>query len=329
MVKEATAMGYQLQVGPEAEFFLFHTDSEGKPTTVTHDQASYFDLAPVDLGENARRDMVLVLEDMGFEIEASHHEVAPGQHEIDFKYGCAVATADKIATFKHAVRVIAQRHGLHASFMPKPVFGVNGSGMHCHQSLFRGDENIFYDPSTPNKLSSEAMYYIGGILKHARAFAAITNPTVNSYKRLVPGYEAPVYIAWSEKNRSPLVRIPAKRGLSTRIEVRNPDPSCNPYLAFAVMLKAGLDGIQNKITPPPAVDYNLYEMTEEEREARGIAALPGDLYAALKELRKDEVIQAALGDHIYERFMEAKRREWDEYNQQVHVWEIERYLTVF
>ena len=329
LTKEAANMGYQLQVGPEAEFFLFHTDSDGKPTTITHDQASYFDLAPVDLGENARRDMVLALEEMGFEVEASHHEVAPGQHEIDFKYGCAVATADKIATFKHTVRVIAQRHGLHASFMPKPVFGVNGSGMHCHQSLFRGDENIFYDPTTPNKMSAEAMFYIGGILKHARGFAAITNPTVNSYKRLVPGYEAPVYIAWSEKNRSPLVRIPAKRGLSTRLEVRNPDPSCNPYLAFAAMLKAGLDGIKNKIQPPPAVDDNLYEMTEDEREAKGIEALSGDLYAALKELRKDPVIQEALGEHIYSRFMEAKRREWDEYNRQVHVWEVERYLTMF
>lgn len=329
MVKEAATMGFKLQVGPEAEFFLFHTDSEGKPTTITHDQASYFDLAPVDLGENARRDMVLALEEMGFEVEASHHEAAPGQHEIDFKYGCAVATADKIATFKHTVRVIAQRHGLHASFMPKPVHGINGSGMHCHQSLFCGEENVFYDPATPNKLSAEAMYYIGGILKHARGFAAITNPTVNSYKRLVPGYEAPVYIAWSEKNRSPLVRIPAKRELSTRIEVRNPDPSCNPYLAFAVMLKAGLDGIKNQTQPPPAVDDNLYEMTDEEREAKGIKSLPGDLYAALKELKKDAVIQEALGEHIYSRFLEAKRREWNEYNQQVHVWEIERYLAIF
>jgi glutamine synthetase len=329
IVKEAASMGFQMLVGPEAEFFLFHTDSDGKPTTITHDQASYFDLAPVDLGENARRDMVLALEEMGFEVEASHHEVAPGQHEIDFKYGCAVATADKIATLKHTIRVIAQRHGLHASFMPKPVYGVAGSGMHCHQSLFRDKENAFFDPTTPNQLSQEALYYIGGILQHARAFAAITNPTVNSYKRLVPGFEAPVYVAWSEKNRSPLVRIPAKRGMSTRIEVRNPDPSCNPYLALAVMLKAGLDGIKQQITPPSPVDDNLYDMDRQERVRRGIPSLPSDLNEALAELKKDRVIQEALGEHIYDRFMEAKTKEWELYRTQVHPWEIERYLAIY
>ncbi|NLK50949.1 MAG: type I glutamate--ammonia ligase [Syntrophomonadaceae bacterium] len=329
VVREAAEMGFQMQVGPEAEFFLFHTDREGKPTTITHDQAGYFDLAPVDLGENARRDMVLALEEMGFEVEASHHEVAPGQHEIDFKYGCALATADKIATLKHTVRVIAQQHGLHASFMPKPVYGVNGSGMHCHQSLFQGQENAFYDPSTPNQLSVTALHYVGGILKHARAFAAITNPTVNSYKRLLPGYEAPVYVAWSEKNRSPLVRIPAKRGISTRIEVRNPDPSCNSYLALAVMLKAGLDGIKHKMVPPAPVDDNLYEMDAQERERRGIPSLPCDLREALEELKKDQVIQEALGEHILDRFLEAKTKEWDLYRTQVHPWEIERYLATY
>ena len=329
VMKEAAEMGYVMQVGPEAEFFLFHTDQEGKPTTMTHDQAGYFDLAPVDLGENARRDMVLALEEMGFEVEASHHEVAPGQHEIDFKYDCALATADKIATFKHAVRVIAQRHGLHASFMAKPVYGINGSGMHCHQSLFRGKENVFFDPQAPSQLSQVAMQYMAGILKYARSFTVITNPTVNSYKRLVPGYEAPVYIAWSERNRSPLVRIPAKRGLSTRIEVRHPDPSCNPYLALAVMLKAGLAGIKEQLVPPPPVDENLYEMCAAERAARGVDSLPGSLYEALEELKKDKVTREALGEHIYDRFIEAKTREWDEYRTQVHQWEINRYLTLF
>jgi len=329
VVKEAAAMGFQMNVGPELEFFLFHTDAEGKPTTLTHDQAGYFDLAPVDLGENARRDMVLALEEMGFEVEASHHEVAPGQHEIDFKYGCAVATADKIATFKYVVRVIAQRHGLHASFMPKPVASINGSGMHCHQSLFRGEENAFYDPQAPKKLSQTALYYIGGLLEHARAFTAVTNPIVNSYKRLVPGYEAPVYIAWSERNRSPLIRIPAKRGLSTRIELRSPDPACNPYLAMAVMLKAGLDGIKRRLSPPPPVDDNLYEMSEPERVSKGIASLPGSLYEALEELKKDTVIKEALGEHILDRFLEAKTREWDCYRKEVHPWEIERYLATY
>ncbi|NPV90305.1 MAG: type I glutamate--ammonia ligase [Firmicutes bacterium] len=329
VVKEAADMGFGMQVGPEAEFFLFHTDREGNPTTLTHDQAGYFDLAPIDLGENARRDMVLALEEMGFEVEASHHEVAPGQHEIDFKYGCAVNTADKIATFKHAVRVIAQRHGLHASFMAKPVYGENGSGMHCHQSLFTGKENAFFDPNTPNQLSQIALSYMAGVLAHARGLAAVTNPTVNSYKRIVPGYEAPVYIAWSERNRSPLIRIPARRGLGTRIEVRHPDPSCNPYLALAVMLKAGLDGIKNKMVPPAPVDENLYEMNTAEREKRGIASLPGSLEEALQELQKDKVIQEALGDHIYNRFVEAKMREWDEYRTQVHKWELDRYLTLF
>ncbi|NPV89558.1 MAG: type I glutamate--ammonia ligase [Firmicutes bacterium] len=329
VVKEAEDMGFQMNVGPESEFFLFHTDENGDPGTVTHDQAGYFDLAPIDLGENARRDMVLVLEEMGFEVEAAHHEVAPGQHELDFKYGPAVATADKIATLKHVVRVMAQRHGLHASFMPKPLFGINGSGMHCHQSLFRGKENAFYDPTTPDQLSQDALYYIGGILKHARGFAAVTNPIINSYKRLVPGYEAPVYLAWSEKNRSPLIRIPARRGLGTRIEVRNPDPACNPYLALAVMLKAGLDGIKQKIDPPEPVDENLYEMSQLEREKLGIMSLPGSLEEALQELKNDRVIQEAMGEHIYNSFMAAKMKEWDEYRLQVHPWEIKRYLTTF
>ncbi|WP_406676185.1 type I glutamate--ammonia ligase [Moorella sp. ACPs] len=328
VLAEAEAMGYTMYAGPEAEFFLFHTDGRN-PTLETHDQAGYFDLSPVDLGEDARRDMVLALEAMGFEIEASHHEVAPGQHEIDFKYDNALATADKIATFKFVVRTIAQRHGLHATFMPKPVAGINGSGMHTHQSLFKDGQNAFYDPGDPLQLSQTAYHYIGGLMHHARAIAAITNPTVNSYKRLVPGFEAPVYIAWSPRNRSPLIRVPAKRGASTRIELRNPDPACNPYLALAVMLKAGLDGIKKRIQPPAPVERNIYEMTAAERRDLGIGSLPADLKEALEELSRDEVIREALGEHIYQRFVEAKEKEWDEYRVQVHRWEVEQYLTMF
>lgn len=329
VLAEAAAMGYTMQVGPELEFFLFNVDKDGRPTLDTHDSAGYFDLAPVDLGENARRAMVLTLEEMGFEIEASHHEVAPGQHEIDFKYSDALDVADKIMTFRMVVRITAQRHGLHATFMPKPVFGINGSGMHMNQSLFKGGKNVFYDPATPDQLSETAKYYIGGLINHARSFAAITNPTVNSYKRLVPGYEAPVYIAWSGRNRSPLIRIPAKRGSSTRIELRNPDPSCNPYLAIAVALKAGLDGIKNKILPPPPTNQNIYHMTAAERKELNIDSLPASLSEALQELAKNDVIKNALGGHVYEKFVEAKELEWDKFRIQIHAWEIDEYLTKF
>lgn len=326
---EAAELGYTMKVGPEAEFFLFQVDENGQPTTKTHDNAGYFDLTPVDMGENARRSMVLTLEEMGFEIEASHHEVAPGQHEIDFKYDDALDVADKIVTFKFVVRTIAQRHGLHATFMPKPIFGINGSGMHCHQSLFVGSKNAFYDADSSDGLSEIAKYYIGGLMKHARAFAAITNPTVNSYKRLVPGYEAPVYIAWSGRNRSPLIRVPAKRGLSTRLELRNPDPSCNPYLAIAATLKAGLDGIKNKIQPPAPCDRNIYHMTESDRRELGIDSLPASLLEAVQELSTDEVIKAALGGHIFDKFIEAKMKEWDSFRVQVHAWEVDEYLSKF
>ncbi|MGE5415644.1 MAG: type I glutamate--ammonia ligase [Acidobacteriota bacterium] len=329
MVKEAADMGFVMNVGPEAEFFLFVQDEAGKATTITHDNAGYFDLGPVDMAENARRDMVLTLEEMGYEIEASHHEVAPGQHEIDFKYDDAMSIADKIMTFKLVVRSIAQRHGLHATFMPKPLEGINGSGMHCHQSLSTLDgKNAFFDANDPDGLSLTARYYIGGIMKHARAIAAITNPTINSYKRLVPGYEAPVYVAWSQANRSCLIRVPAKRGAGTRIEVRNPDPSCNPYLAVAVMLAAGLDGIKNKILPPDEIGSNIYHMSEDERIRLGIDSLPGSIAEAMEELSKDEVIKAALGEHIYSKLVEAKKQEWDEYRCAVHNWEIDRYLTI-
>jgi glutamine synthetase len=329
VLAEAAEMGYTMYVGAEAEFFLFHTDAEGKPTTITHDNAGYFDLGPVDLGGDARREMCLVLEDMGFEIEASHHEVAPGQHEIDFKYDNALTAADQIMTFRNVVRVIAQRHGLHATFMPKPVFGINGSGMHTNQSLFRNGQNAFYDPNGKLQLSETAMHYMGGLMAHAPAITAITNPIVNSYKRLVAGYEAPVYIAWSCQNRSPLIRVPANRGASTRIELRSPDPTCNPYLAFAVMLKAGLDGIKRGINPPAPVDRNIYAMTEGERNEGGVCCLPGDLREAVKALMADELIASVLKPHIYDTYIAAKRKEWEAYCLQVSQWEVKEYINKF
>jgi glutamine synthetase len=329
VIAEAAEMGLHMNAGPEAEFFLFHLDADGRPTVRTQDQGGYFDLSPVDLGEHARRDMVVTLQELGFEVEASHHEVAPGQHEIDFQYAEALAAADNIVTFKLVVRTVAMNRGLHATFMPKPLAGINGSGMHTHQSLFRGKENAFYDPAGKYELSDTCLYYMGGLLEHARGLTAITNPLVNSYKRLVPGYEAPVYIAWSERNRSPLIRVPARRGPSTRVEYRSPDPACNPYLAMAVMLKAGLDGIRRKTSPPDPVNRNIYEMTADERERNHIASLPGSLEEAIAELEKDEVIQEALGQHILGRFIDAKRVEAEVCRTTVHQWELDRYLAVF
>jgi glutamine synthetase len=329
VLAEAAEMGFTMNVGPEAEFFLFKTEEDGYPTLDTNDHAGYFDLSPVDRGEQARRDMVLALKELGFQIETSHHEVAPGQHEIDFKYADALHTADNIATFKFVVRIVAQQHNLHATFMPKPIQGINGSGMHMNQSLFIGDKNAFYDPDGMHELSEIAYYYIGGLMKHAKALSAIISPTINSYKRLIPGYEAPVHIAWSFRNRSPLIRIPERRGEGTRLELRNPDPSCNPYLATAVMLKAGLDGIKNKITPPPYTDANIYELTEEERAELGIENLPENIMEAMKELEKDTVIREALGEHIFNRYMDAKKIEWFEYCTQVTPWELKAYLNKF
>lgn len=328
-VNEAEKLGYTFEVGPECEFFLFHTDENGLPTTLSHEKATYFDLGPIDLGENARRDMVLTLEDMGYVIEASHHEVAPAQHEIDFRYDEGVATADNIMTFKLAVKTIAKRHGLHATFMPKPKYGVNGSGMHINMSLSKDGKNIFQDTKDPLGLSREAYYFIGGIMKHMKAITAITNPLVNSYKRLVPGYEAPVYMAWSATNRSPLIRIPAIRGEGTRIELRSPDPSANPYLALAVCLRAGLNGIAEKIDPPSSVDRNIFKMSAEERKQLGIEELPGTLYEAIAELEKDTFIQEVLGRHVSGRYIAAKKKEWQEYRTQVTAWEIEQYLYRF
>lgn len=326
-VKKAKELGYTFEVGPECEFFLFNTDENAMPTTITHEQAGYFDLGPMDFGENARRDMVLTLEEMGFEIEASHHEVAPAQHEIDFRYDEALATADNIMTFKLAVKTIARRHGLHATFMPKPKFGVNGSGMHINMSLSREGRNIFADEKDGMGLSREAYYFIGGIMRHMKGMTAITNPLVNSYKRLVPGYEAPVYIAWSATNRSPLIRIPASRGEGTRIELRCPDPSANPYLALAVCLRAGLDGIENHILPPDSVDRNIFRMTEEEKRAGGIEEIPGTLIEAIYHMEADGFIRDVLGDHVYRKYIAAKKEEWHRYRMQVTDWEISEYLN--
>ncbi|KUK41397.1 MAG: Glutamine synthetase [Clostridia bacterium 62_21] len=326
---EAERMGYRFFAGAEAEFYLFHLNGDGDPTLQTHDRAGYFDLSPVDLGEDARRDMVLTLEQMGFAIEASHHEAAPGQHEIDFKYAEALEVADKIATFRFVVRTIAYRHGLFATFMPKPLPGVPGSGMHISHSLFRDGRNIFFNPEAPDGLSREARHFIAGLLQHARGLTAITNPTVNSYKRLVPDFEAPAYIAWAFQNRSPLVRVPAVRGLLTRVELRSPDPCCNPYLALAVSLRAGLDGIKKQIEPPPPVRVNLNALGREERAALGIAALPGDLAEALEAMQQDPLIGETLGEHVCTRYIAAKRLEWERYRAQVHPWELEQYLSKF
>ena len=325
-LKKAEDMGYAFNVGPECEFFLFQVDENGSPTTITHDNAGYFDLAPIDLGEDARRDMCLALEDMGFEIEASHHEVAHGQHEIDFKYDSALVTADNIMTFKLVVKSIAKRHGLYATFLPKPIFGINGSGMHTNQSLSKDGKNAFCDDSDKLGLSKVCYNYIAGVLKHVKNFTAITNPIVNSYKRLVPGYEAPVYLAWATKNRSPLIRIPAARGASTRIELRNPDPACNPYLSLACMLAAGLDGIENDLTPPPSVESNIYHMNGEDRATAGIDSLPADLLEAVNLMQGDELVKATLGSHIMENYVTAKIKEWDDYRTQVYDWELKKYL---
>jgi len=327
VVAKAEKMGLQMMAGPEAEFFLFQRDANGDAIPATHDTGGYFDLSPRDLGEEARRDITLVLEAMGFEVEAAHHEVAPGQHEIDFKYGDAVTTADAIVTFRFVVKKVALMYGLHATFMPKPLAGVNGSGMHTHQSLFTLDgENAFYDADGPWQLSQIARSYIGGLLDHARAFVALTNPLVNSYKRLVPGYEAPVNVAWSEKNRSPMIRVPDRRGVGTRCEVRVPDPSCNPYLALAAMLASGLDGIERGLECGEPVNRNIFDMSQREKKRLKIVQLPASLDEALDFLEKDQLLREALGDHIFDHFLHNKRTEWADYIKEIHTWEQDRYL---
>ena len=330
MVEKLDDFGFSsFNLGPEPEFFLFKIGEDGNPTTRVNDVGGYFDVAPVDLGENCRREIVLVLEDLGFEVEASHHEVAIGQHEIDFKYANVVDACDKIQLFKLIVKTIARKYNLHATFMPKPIYGINGSGMHCNMSLFKGDENVFFDANTDNQLSETAMQFIAGILEHAKAITAVANPIVNSYKRLVSGYEAPVNIAWSTRNRSPLIRIPAARGKSTRVELRSVDPSANPYLALAAILGAGLKGIENEMVAPAPIDRNVYKMTADELVNGGIDKLPNSLSRALDELELDEVVQESLGAHITANFLSSKRIEFQEYLHQVTDWELNTYLEQY
>ncbi|HKV73599.1 MAG TPA: type I glutamate--ammonia ligase [Gemmatimonadales bacterium] len=326
MIARAGKAGFTMMAGCEVEFFLFEKEQGGALTTITHDEASYFDLTPVDRGEEIRRLIVNDLELMGFEVEAAHHEVAPGQHEVDFKYADALTTADHIVTFRSIVRNIANRNGFVASFMPKPIQGQNGSGMHTHQSLFKGSQNAFHDPKAEHQLSAVALSYVEGLLQHARGFCAITNPLINSYKRLVPGYEAPVNVAWSMRNRSPLVRIPERRGVGTRCELRMPDPSANPYLSLTVQLAAGLDGVEQKLECREPVNRNIFRMSFRDRRKYQIDDLPRDLHEALDRFEKDDVIKAALGEHLVERFLEAKREEVSQFNREVTAWEVKNYL---
>ena len=327
LMNEAKKLGFTMNMGPEAEFFLFSKDENGDITTSTMDNAGYYDVGPEDLGEDVRSDIVNTLQEMNFDIEASHHEVADGQHEVDFKYADILTTADNVATFKVVVKAIAALHDLHATFMPKPIYGINGSGMHCNISLFKDGKNAFYDENSEYQLSDTAKYAIGGLLKHVKSITAILNPTVNSYKRLVPGYEAPVYLAWSLANRSALLRVPAKRGVATRVELRSPDPACNPYLAFATILEACLDGIRNKIEPPAPVESNIYKLTNKERKRQKIDSLPGTLIEAVDLMNKSLVANAAVGQHIMNEFILAKEKEWDDYRTCVTQWEIDKYLA--
>lgn len=325
-LKEANEMGYGLNVGPEGEFFLFNLDRDGNPVFDKHDNAGYFDNAPYDKGVDAKREIILKMQEFGFELEASHHEVGPGQHEIDFKYDEALTTADKWMTFKQIVKNIAHKHDLYASFLPKPFTGESGNAMHCNQSLYSKGKNRFYNKENESGLSDVAEYYVGGLIKYAKEIAAICNPTINSYKRLVPDYEAPTNIAWSFSNRSALIRIPNARGKATRIELRTPDPTANPYLVFAVMLKAGLEGIKNKIEPPEMVNSNIYNLSKKEQESKKIEQYPSNLYEALKCMKDSSLIKETMGNHAYDVFYNTKMKEWKEYDHKVHSWEVDNYL---
>lgn len=327
VISRAESMGLTLMVGPECEFFLFKTDDEGRPTTIPNDRAGYFAISPQDQGESTRRDVILAMEEMGVEVECSHHESAPGQHEIDFKYAEAMEAADRITTFKMAVKTLAQRNGLYASFMPKPISGVSGSGMHINMSLFRKGKNIFCDPNGVHGLSREAYSFIAGILHHAKGLSALTNPLVNSYKRFVPGFEAPCYITWSSGNRSSLIRIPQVRGEATRVELRSPDPSANVYLALAACLAAGLDGLERDLTPPNEITDNIYAMTPAQRSYLGMENLPTSLKEALEEMKKDSLIMDVLGKHISKAYLAGKEKEWSDYSSTVSQWEVDRYLA--
>ena len=319
-------MGYRFDVGPECEFFLFHTDDDGRPTTNTNEKAGYFDISPLDHGENVRRDIILNLEEMGFGIESSHHEVAPAQHEIDIKYTNALKAADNLVTFKLVAKAVAQKHNMFASFMPKPVYGVCGSGMHINMSMDKDGRNIFNDYSATGGVSKEGYQFIAGLLEHAKAMTLITNPLVNSYKRLVPGHEAPMHICWSEGNRSPMIRIPSVRGEHMRVELRTPDPSANPYLVLAVCLAAGLDGMKRELKVPDPVDCNIYEMTKKELLERGIDVIPSNLSKACHYFEDDEFIKSVLGEHLHSKYLAAKRDEWNRFREQVTQWEIDEYL---
>jgi len=323
----AAELGYTYYVGPELEFFYFKSAESPEPL----DQGGYFDLIPPDVASDLRRDTVLILDEMGIEVEYSHHEVAPSQHEIDLRYTDALTMADNVMTYRVVVKQVAQKHGVYATFMPKPIFGVNGSGMHVHQSLFKGERNAFFDKKGEYNLSKIAKYYLAGLLKHAPEITAVTSQWVNSYKRLVPGYEAPVYLSWARRNRSDLIRIPEYqpgRENATRVEYRSPDPACNPYLAFSVMLAAGLEGIEKKYEPPEPVEENVFEMTEEERHQRGISTLPGSLFEAIELTEKSEVVKKALGEHVFNSFIANKKVEWDRYRTQITDYELKRYLPI-
>ena len=326
-LKRAAEKGYTFYVGPELEYFYFQ-DSK---STVTLDKGGYFDLTPLDVASDLRRDTVLTLEEMGIGVEYSHHEVAPSQHEIDLRYTDALTMADNAMTYRLVVKEIALRHNVYATFMPKPIFGENGSGMHTHQSLFKGDKNAFFDKNDSYHLSKVGKCYIAGLLKHAPEITSITNQWVNSYKRLVPGYEAPVYLSWAERNRSDLVRVPVyKPGKenATRVEFRSPDPACNPYLAFAVMLAAGLEGIEKGYELPDPVEENVFKMSEAERKKRGIATLPGNLHDAILLTEKSGLVRKALGDHVFHSFIENKKIEWDRYRIHITDYELDKYLPI-
>ncbi len=331
VLKDAEDMGYGVNCGPECEFFLFDNDADGHPTINSGDKGGYFDMSPMGLGGACRRDITMALEDMDFDIETSHHECAPAQHEIDFKYSDALKAADRISTFRMVVKSIALRRNLHATFMPKPKFGIAGSGMHINLSLTSLEDgaNIFYDPADVNGLSQVAYSFMAGIMANIKGITAITNPLVNSYKRLIPDHEAPVYIAWSAKNRSPLVRVPFAKGPSTRIELRSPDPSCNPYLALAVVIAAGLDGIKKGLKAPQSVDKNIFSMTQKELDKLHIECLPLTLIEAVNQFEKSKLAKEILGEHIFNKYLDAKKKEWEEYRLHVSEWEVDSYLAKY
>jgi len=329
IVRQAAELDYSLKVGSEVEFFLFLRSAEGKATASTHDVGGYFDLAPVDSGEEARRDMVNTLERMGFNVEGAHHEVAPGQHEIDFRPADAIEAADTLSTCRFVVRKIAVEQGLHATFMPKPLYGQNGSGLHLYQALYQADRNAFADPQAKHGLSALGLHYVGGILEHARGMVVVTNPLVNSYKRLVPHFEAPTHVAWSQINRSPLIRQATRLGEGSLCEIRLPDPACNPYLCLAAILGAGLDGIRRRLDPGPPVNKDILSMSKREKGRLKVQALPGDLSEAVRAFEKDRYLQGVLGHQISNHIIMAKRAEWQEYIAQVHPWELGRYLAYY